>query len=139
MTRILGIDYGKKRCGIAITDTLQISINPVSIVDTENLLDEVKQLLISNEIGIILIGWPLHADGIEMELCKPIQKFINRCQYQFPKLNIIKVEEEFTSKEASEIIHLSGRSKKFKKQKQNLDSLSAVLIIKRYLDSKINS
>jgi putative Holliday junction resolvase len=135
LARIVGIDYGKRRSGIAMTDILQISINPVSIIDTKNLFLHIKEILEAKETEVLVVGWPLHADGNETDLCASIQKFINKCKYQFPKLSIVKVEEEFTSREASEIIHLSGKSKKFKKQKQNLDSLSAVLIIKRYIDS----
>lgn len=139
MARILGIDYGSKRSGIALTDVLQLSINPVATVNTEILLEHVQGLMAAKDTDILVIGWPLHADGIENQLCTQIQKFINKCQYQFPKLRIIKVEEDFTSHEASEIIHLSGKSKKIKQQKQNLDKLSAVLIIKRYIDSKTSA
>ena len=136
MGRVIGIDYGLKRCGIAVTDVLRISINPVATVSTQDLLARVVTILEEQETDVLVIGWPLHKDGNETDLCPAIQKFINRIENRYSKLEVVKIEEDFTSREASGIIYQSGKSKKFKREKQNLDQLSAVLIIKRYLESK---
>ena len=135
MGRILGIDYGKKRCGVAITDILKISINPLKVVAPELLLDFVKSYIDKEAVEKLVIGWPRHKDGVETYLTEDIRKFLSNFAKMFPEMEIIKVDEAFSSREAKELIWQSGAKKKKRREKSLVDQMSAVLLIKRYLDS----
>ena len=134
MGRILGIDYGAKRCGIAVTDPLQISINPLKVVEPENMLTFLETYLKSEVVETLAIGWPTHSDGKETYLTKQITTFLSNFAKLFPNIRIVKVDESFTSSEAKTLIFNSGAKKKKRKEKSLVDQISAVLIIKRYLE-----
>lgn len=134
MGRLLGIDFGHKRCGLAVTDSLKISINPLITVDTPGLVNYLQQYLKLEEVEKLLIGWPTHSDGRETLLVKEINTFLLTFAQLFPGIEIIKVDEAFSSSEAKELIFQSGVGKKQRRDKALLDKVSAVIIIKRYLD-----
>ena len=134
MSRLIGVDYGNARCGIAVTDTLQISINPLGIVAPVDLIDFLKKYLEEEEVSTLIIGWPRHKDGKETYLVDKIKTFLISFAEIFPDIAIAKVDESFSSVEARSIIHQSGVKKKKKKNKGLVDQISAVLLIKRYLD-----
>lgn len=134
MSRLLGVDYGNARCGVAVTDTLQISINPLGIVAPADLLDFLKKYIADEEVSTLIIGWPKHKDGKETYLVDKIKTFLISFAEIFPDINIERIDESFSSIEARSIIYQSGVKKKKKRNKGLVDQISAVLIIKRYLD-----
>lgn len=134
MGRLLGLDFGHKRCGLAVTDSLQISINPLSTIDTTELMEYLQKYLKIEKVEKLLIGWPTHSDGRETALVKEIHAFLITFAQLFPEIEIIKVDESFSSAEARDIIFQSGVGKKQRRDKTLLDKVSAVIIIKRYLD-----
>ncbi len=134
MGRILGIDYGAKRCGIAVTDPLQISINPLKVIEPAELLTFLGEYIKTEGVDVLAIGWPTHTDGTETYLTKEIIIFLGKFAKLFPSVGIVKVDESFTSSEAKTLIFQSGAKKKKRREKSLVDQISAVLIIKRYLE-----
>ena len=134
MGRLIGIDYGRKRCGIAITDPLKISINPFPALEPSELLGFLKDYISREEVEKLLIGWPTHKDGTETYLVKEISDFLSKFAKLFPEISIIKVDESFSSAEARQLVFQSNLKKKKRKDKTLIDQLSAVIIVKRYLE-----
>mgnify|MGYP003869214341 CR=1 FL=1 len=135
MGRILGVDYGAKRCGIAVTDTLKISINPLTVKKPEELLEFLQGYIDTSEVEELVIGWPTHADGRETYLSSEIQKFLSNFTRLYPAITIVKVDEAFSSSDARQLIWDSGAKKKKRRSKSLVDQMSAIVLIKRYLDS----
>ncbi|GLR16660.1 Holliday junction resolvase RuvX [Portibacter lacus] len=134
MGRVIGIDYGAKRCGIAATDILKISINPITVIPPDELIPFLSKYLSVEQVDCLAIGWPTHSDGKETYLTEKIKTFLIKFAKLFPEIEISKVDESFSSSEAKSIIFESGTKKKKRRSKELVDQVSAVLIIKRYLD-----
>jgi len=133
MARILGIDYGIKRVGVAATDELQIIVNPLKTVNTNTFLDFLKMYLKNEEVEKIVFGYPTHKDGTPTYVVDEIKTFIKTFEKLYPKIAIDFQDENYTSVQALDIMIQSGLSKKQRKDKSRLDRLSAVLILQRYL------
>ncbi len=134
MGRLLSIDYGNKRCGIAVTDSLQISINPLAVVSPESLINFLNTYLATEEVELLIIGWPTHKNGVETYLTDKIKTFLITFAKLFPAITIVKVDESFSSTEAKDIIFNAGTKKKKRRDKALVDQVSAVVLIKRYLE-----
>ena len=134
--RILGIDYGKKRCGIAVTDPLQISINPLPTLPTDKLFPFIKKYIEEEKVEVLVIGYPSHADGNPTHLVKDIETFLSKVKAKFASINIAREDEYNTSHEARNNMILMGVKKKKRQQKEEIDKVSAVLILKSYLTKK---
>jgi len=134
MSRILGIDYGSKRCGIAATDPLQIIVSPVSTEKTGDLFAFLESYLEIQSVEKIVIGLPVHSDGNFTHLKPNIDTFATKLKKMYPAIEIDYQDESFTSVEAKNIILNSGKKKKARRSKENIDLVSAVLILQRYLN-----
>ena len=134
--RIIGLDYGKKRTGIAVTDPLQISINPLPTLPTSELMDFLKNYVNQESVSSLVIGYPTHKDGTPTYLVKDIELFITKIEEVFPSLDIIREDEYGTSLEARNNMILMGVKKKKREKKEELDKGSAILILKSYLNKK---
>ncbi len=135
MSRILAIDYGMKRCGLAVTDPLQLSINPLPTTSNKELLNYVLTYLQNEEVSTIAIGDPKHKDGNPTYLKKYIDKFVKLLEEQHKKeLCICFVDESYSSSEAKELILEMGIKKSKRRDKSLVDQVSAMLILKRYLN-----
>jgi len=136
--RILGIDYGNRRVGIAISDELQLTAQPHKLLireNDENLISDIKEIIHSHNIEKIVIGLPVLLDGSHSSQTKKTRKFISRIR-QSSDLPIEKWEERLSTIEAGKI--LTGTS--INKKKENIDIISAQLILQSYLDkNRINS
>ncbi len=133
MARIIGIDFGLKRTGLSVTDPFQIIVSPLDYVATENLMDFLLDYLSKEPVEKIVIGWPKHKDGKDTHLAPHIEKFEKKFQKEFPKVELDRADEDFSSVMAKEIILQSGMPKKKRQQKGNIDKISAVVILQRYL------
>lgn len=133
MSRILAIDFGEKRCGIAQTDMLRIAAHPLKVVPTKELLETLKQHLIIEDVEKIVFGKPLHPDGNPTFLWNKINDFSQKLQNIYPDLIIDFQDESYTSAQAQQIMIQSGMKKKERRKKENLDLISAILILQRYL------
>ncbi len=134
MARILSIDYGRKRCGIAATDPLQIIVTAIDTIATHKLFDYLVQYMSDEEVEKIVFGKPTHADGNETFLMEDIRLFIKKLLKIIPDLETDFQDESFTSIEAKHIIMLSGAKKKKRQDKALVDKISAVIILQKYLN-----
>lgn len=136
MSRILAIDYGLKRTGIAVTDELQIIASGLTTVATSDLLTFLKDYITKESVELFLVGEPKQMDNTASESEALIVPFINRLEKEFPNIPIKRVDERFTSKMAFQTMIDSGLKKNQRKNKALIDEISATLILQSYLYSK---
>jgi putative Holliday junction resolvase len=136
MARILAIDYGMKRTGIAVTDELQIIASGLTTVATIELLKFLKDYTSKESVELFVIGEPKQMDNTASESEALILPFITKLQKQFPNIPIKRVDERFTSKMAFQTMIDSGLKKNQRKNKALVDEISATLILQSYLYSK---
>lgn len=133
--RIVAIDYGEKRTGIAVTDQLRIIANGLTTVDTPKLESFLKDYFSREEVDTVVIGYP---KTLRNELAKVVEKidaFLVWLTTEFPSLKVVKVDERFTSKLAFRTMIESGISKKARQNKALIDQISATIILQSYLES----
>lgn len=134
---ILAIDYGTKRCGIAVTDDLQIIASALDTVETSSVLSFLKNYIQANHVTTIVIGQPKRMHGQDSDVEKLILKFIEKLKKTLPSdISIERYDERFTSKLAFDTLLSSGVSKKRRQDKGVIDRISATLILQGYLDSR---
>ena len=136
MGRLLAIDYGSKRTGIAVTDELQIIASGLTTVDTKTLMIFLKSYTTKESVDLILIGLPKQMNNELSESEPLILKFIKILAKEFPDMPIQRVDERFTSKMAFQTMIDSGLNKKQRKNKALVDEISATLILQSYLHNK---
>ena len=136
MARILAIDYGKKRTGIAVTDELQIIASGLTTVATHELLAFLKDYVEREEVELFLVGEPKQRDNTPSESEQLIKPFIEKLSVLFPEIPIKRVDERFTSKMAFQTMIDSGLSKKQRQNKALVDEISATIILQSYLYNK---
>ena len=136
MARILAIDYGLKRTGIAVTDELQIIASGLTTVETKNLLTFLKEYIKKEDVELFLIGEPKQMDNTASESEALITPVITKLEKQIPNVPIKRVDERFTSKMAFQTMIDSGLKKNQRKNNALIDEISATLILQSYLYSK---
>lgn len=136
MSRILSIDYGAKRTGIAVTDPMQIIANGLDTVATKDLFDYIKAYLEHEDVEQIIVGLPTQTNGEASENQKRIIPFVNRLKKLYPEISIDFYDERFTSVLAHKAILDSGIGKKKRQEKALVDKISATIILQDYLESK---
>lgn len=136
MGRILAIDYGKRRTGIAVTDTMQMIANPLTTVETPTLFDFIKNYVGTEEVDCIIVGKPLQTNGEASENMKRVEPFFNRLRKLYPSITIEYYDERFTSVLAHRVMIDSGIGKKARQDKALVDKISASIILGDYLESR---
>lgn len=136
MGRLLSIDYGRKRCGIAVTDSLQIVANGLTTVATHTLVDFIKQYVAKEQVDKIIVGKPTTMQGEESESMRYITPGINRLKKELPDMPIEFWDERFTSVLAQRSMIDSGMKKMARRDKAVVDEISATIILNDYLQSK---
>lgn len=136
MGRLMAIDYGRKRCGIAVTDILQISANGLPTVRACDLLVFVKDYCSRESVDRIIVGEPRDMKGNPSESARYIEPFLNSLRKAMPEMEIVRVDERFTSTIAHREMLAGGFSKKQRQEKGRADEMAAVIILTSYLDSK---
>lgn len=136
MGRLLAIDYGTKRTGIAITDELKLIASGLTTVNTKELLKFLNKYFTSENVDVVLIGEPRQRDGTHSLIEVEIKKFVIILSEAFPKLKIVRVDERFTSKIALQTMIDSGLKKKQRQNKELIDEISATIILQDYLYKK---
>ena len=134
MPRILAIDYGIKRSGIAVTDPLKIIASPLETVVTTDLISFLKKYFEKEKVEALVIGDPKNLRGEENDLTAIVYDFISVLKKEFPDIPVHLIDERFTSKMASRIIGQSGMGKMKRQQKELLDKVSASIILQTYID-----
>lgn len=136
MGRILAIDFGKKRTGIAVTDELQIIASGLTTVDTDNLIPFLKEYISKEKVDTLVIGKPKRLNNEDSESEVLIIPFLEKLSTAFPSIPIERVDERFTSKMAFQTMIDSGLSKKQRQNKGLIDEISATIILQSYLYNK---
>jgi len=136
MARLLAIDFGTKRTGIAITDEMQIIASGLTTVSTKDLISFLKDYFAKEDVDLIVIGEPKQKDGTHSDVEVCIKNFILKLVKAFPTLIIERMDERFTSKIALKTMIESGLSKKKRQNKSLVDEISATIILQDYLKIK---
>lgn len=132
--RIIGIDYGKKRVGIAMSDPLKLFAIPVGTYSPNETLDIVRRIRKEEGIEEIVIGWPLTLDGEESKATEYVQQYVNRLKKALPGIPIQKIDERYSSKRAVSALVQANVKRKARGQKERIDSAAAAIILQDYLD-----
>ena len=135
MARILSIDYGAKRTGLAVTDPLQIIASGLTAIDTKNLVPFLKKYFQQETVELILIGEPKNWDESDTHATPLVQAFIKRLQKEFPTMPVQTVDERYTSKLAVQAMLEMGMKKKDRQNKKNVDEIAATIMLQEYLNS----
>ncbi|XZF13914.1 Holliday junction resolvase RuvX [Chitinophagaceae bacterium MMS25-I14] len=137
MARILSIDYGKKRTGLAVTDPLRIIATALDTVETGELIGYLKKYMTREVVDKVIIGFPLNMDDSPTDATPLVEKFMGKFKNVFPHLEIEPVDERMTSRMASQAIAQMGLKKKDREKKELIDAVSAVIILQEYLESRV--
>jgi putative holliday junction resolvase len=135
MARIICIDYGGKRTGLAVTDPLKIIATALTTVATHELFDFLKKYVATEQVELILIGEPLNLDDSDTHATPLVKAAIKRLEKEFPSIPLKKVDERFTSKMASRAMVEMGMKKKDRQVKGNVDQIAATIMLQAYLQS----
>ena len=135
MAKALGIDYGKKRVGIAISDSLQIIASALTTIDTPNIFTFLKDLLEKEEIDCFVVGEPKNLDGTPTDSTVITKEFVAKLSKKYPHISIKRIDERFTSKIAKQSILDAGLKKMKRRDKALVDKVSAAIILQSYLDA----
>ena len=135
MGRILAIDYGRKRTGLAVTDALRITANPLLTIETKELLGWLQEYFAKELVDEVVIGHPTQMNGEESESMKYIRPFMEQFKKQFPDKLITMYDERFTSVLAHQAMLAGGMKKKDRQDKAVVDKIAACIILEGYLES----
>jgi len=133
MSRIMAIDYGAKRVGIAVTDPLQIIATALDTVDTAGLFSYLEAYFKRETVEKLVVGMPYNHGYAENAVMPKILLFITQFKQKYPSIEVDTLDERFTSKMASSIILQSGVNKKARRDKSTIDRVSAVVLLQSYM------
>lgn len=136
MGRILAIDFGLKRTGLAVTDSLQIIANGLETVPTHTLLDYLKSYFDREVVDKVVIGMPKNLDSTDTDSTHGVRVLIKHFRKKFPDMPIIEHDERFTSQLAMQAMIAGGMSKKDRRVKGTVDRVSATIILQSYMESQ---
>ena len=136
MARILSIDFGRKRTGIAVTDTLKIIASGLATVPTGDLLYFLMHYFEQEDVELVVIGLPRQMNNVPSENMRYIEPFVVQFKKQFPQMPIVYFDERFTSSLAHRVMLDGGLKKKDRQNKALVDEISATIILQDYLESK---
>ena len=136
MSRILAIDYGKKRTGIAVSDPMQIIASGLTTVPTHELIDFLTAYMAKEKVELVVVGHPKQMNNEDSENMKNIIPFMNRFKKLFPDMKVEMFDERFTSVLAHQVMLDSGLKKKARQNKALVDEISATIILQSYMESR---
>ena len=137
MGRLLSIDYGKKRTGIAVSDPLQIIANGLTTVETSRVFDFLDEYLQKEEVSSIVVGLPKQMNNEPSENMKRIEPFVNRLKKLYPQIPVEYWDERFSSKMAQQTMRNAGLKKKDRQNKELVDEISAAIILQGYMERRL--
>lgn len=136
MGRILAIDYGKKRVGLAVTDPMQLIASKLTTVRSHDIFDFLKDYFQKEEVEKVIIGYPLQMNNEPSEAVLYINPFLKRFQKLYPDMPIEQVDERFTSKMAFQTMIDAGLKKKDRQNKGTIDAVSATILLQSYMEQQ---
>lgn len=135
MARILAIDYGGKRTGLAVTDPLQIIATGLTTIESKELIPFLKKYFLTEVVELIIIGMPLNWDESDTHGTPLVKAAIKKLQKEFPAIPLKTVDERYTSKMAKDAMLEMGMKKKDRRVKANVDIIAATIILQEYLNA----
>lgn len=138
MGRIMGIDYGRKRTGLAVTDPLKIVAGNLATVPTHTLMQFIKEYIATESVERIVVGQPTQLNGEPSESMKYITPFVKRLRDEVPDIPVVMYDERFTSTLAHQAMIQGGMKKSDRRDKSRVDAIAATIILNDYLQSKYN-
>ncbi|MFT4680480.1 MAG: putative Holliday junction resolvase [Granulosicoccus sp.] len=136
MGRIVSIDPGKKRTGLAVTDPLQIIATGLTTVNTGELSAFLKKYTSENEVDIFVVGYPKNLDNTDTDSTEMVNHLLGRLKRDYPAVPRVKVDERFTSKMAKQTMLAGGLKRKDRQNKETVDMISATIILQSYMDQQ---
>ncbi|MEI7525888.1 MAG: Holliday junction resolvase RuvX [Mariniphaga sp.] len=136
MGRVLSIDYGKKRVGLAVTDPLQIIATRLTTVSAEEIWGFLSDYFARESVELVLIGYPMQLNNQPSEAIRYINPFLKKFQQIYPAMPIQQMDERFTSRMAFQTMIDAGVKKKERQNKETIDGVSATIILQSYLEGK---
>ena len=133
MARIIAIDYGGKRTGLAVTDPFQIIATGLTTIDSKELIPFLKKYFVENEVELIIIGEPKNWDESDTHATPLVKEAIKKLQKEFPQIPLKTVDERYTSKMAKDAMLEMGMKKKDRRIKANVDVIAATIILQEYM------
>ncbi|NGP89440.1 Holliday junction resolvase RuvX [Fodinibius halophilus] len=134
--RIIGLDIGTKWIGVARTDLLKTVANPIGTYHTENAIDEIKKLVDGERVEKIVVGWPLTPAGQEGKAIKMVEEFVARLTKALPDMEIDKIDERYTTKEAVRAMVEAGVPKMKQRDSDRVNQAAAAIILQKYIESR---
>ena len=138
MGRIMGIDYGRKRTGVAVTDPLKIVAGNLATVPTHTLMQFIKDYVSGEEVECIVVGQPTQLNGEPSESMRYITPFVKRLNKELPDVPVVMYDERFTSAIAHQAMIDGGMKKSDRRDKARVDAIAATIILNDYLQSRYN-
>jgi len=135
MSKIVAIDYGRKRVGLAATDDLKIIASGLTTVHSSALIDYLKKYVESNDVELFVVGEPKNLDNTPSEFAEGTDNFVKHLKKTFKDIEVVRMDERFTSKMAFQTMIDSGLKKKARRNKELIDEISAVIILQSYLST----
>ncbi len=136
MKRIIALDYGKRRTGVAVTDPLQMIAYPLDTVNTDDIIAYLKDYFKKEAVETIVLGEPMNMDGSETDATELVVEFEKKLKEAFPDHPIVKIDERLTSRMAKQTLIDAGYKKKDRRNKKLVDTVAAALILQSYLATK---
>ena len=138
MNRIVGIDYGRARVGVAVSDPLRIFASPVETVPSAKIIEYLKKYALSETVERFVVGWPLNMNGAPAQAAPDVEAFLKQLRKAFPDVPVSLEDERFTSVLAHRAMIDGGMKKSDRRDKNSVDRISAAIILQSYLDRKSN-
>ncbi len=136
MDRIIGIDYGRKRVGVAVSDPLGIFASALDTVHSAKIIEYLKIYAEKEKVALFVVGYPVNMDNRPSEAAADVDVFLKRLSKAFPGIPIVREDERFTSVLAHRAMIDGGMKKKERMKKESVDKISAAIILQSYLDRK---
>ena len=137
MGRIMAIDYGTKRVGVAVTDPNKIIATGLDTIHSKDIINYLKKYFEKEAVECIVVGEPKQMNGTDSQIAPQVNQFVKQLEKNFPSIPVKRIDERFTSKMATHAILMSGAKKKERQNKELVDMTSAVIILQSYMESKI--
>ncbi len=135
MERIIGIDYGRKRVGVAVSDPLGIFASALETVPAAKIIDYLKNYTQNNKVARFVVGYPMNLNGRPAECAQYVDIFLKQLKKQFPGIPVVLEDERFTSQLAMKAMIAGGMKKSDRREKENVDKISAAIILQSYMDN----
>ena len=135
MERIIGIDYGRKRVGVAVSDPLGIFASALDTIPAAKIIDYLKNYTQNNKVVRFVVGYPMNLNGRPAECAQYVDVFLKHLKKQFPDIPVTLEDERFTSQLAMKAMIAGGMKKQDRREKENVDKISAAIILQSYMDN----